>query len=194
MITKIVTTLDSTQQVKWRTEKNGWSTITFSQGSYRVSANVDSSQILRLQKKMLSLVLGRLVMLNESLGGWSISDTILNVKQGMFSYCKTFCFCEKGESFISRIIAAFQSLELALIDKNTIHSYNNFSVTLEWPSAFTVIKINILKVSSWKSTSYLYTLTLFCDRSTTPSPCLPALCFPTVLSYRDLTRFTNQKV
>ena len=48
-----------------------------------MSANVDSSQILRLQKKMVSLVLGRLVMLSEGLGGGSISDTISDVKQGM---------------------------------------------------------------------------------------------------------------
>jgi len=47
---------------------------------------VDSSQILRLQKKMASLDFGRLVMLNEGFGGGSISgdsglrrDIILDV-------------------------------------------------------------------------------------------------------------------
>ena len=49
-----------------------------------MSANVDSSQILRFQKKMVNLDFGRLVMLNEGLGGGSISsprrDSILDVK------------------------------------------------------------------------------------------------------------------
>ena len=56
------------QQVNWEIRKIDRPTITFSQGSYTVSANVDSSQILRLQKKMASLDFGRLVMLNEGLG------------------------------------------------------------------------------------------------------------------------------
>jgi hypothetical protein len=82
MITKIVTTFEtqmhSTQQVDWKTEKNDQPTMTFSQGSYKVSANVDSSQILRLQKKMATLDFGRLVMLNEGLG--LRRDIILDVK------------------------------------------------------------------------------------------------------------------
>ena len=41
---------------------------------------------------------------------------------------------------------------------------------------------------------FLYTLTCLFDRSTTPSPCFPVLCFPTVLSCCDLIRLTNQKV
>ena len=57
----------SMQQVTWKIRKSDRPTITFSQGSYRVSANVDSSQILRLQKKMASLDIGGLVMLNEGL-------------------------------------------------------------------------------------------------------------------------------
>ena len=56
------------QQVNWEIRKIDRPTITFSQGSYTVSANVDSSQILRLQKKMASLDFGRLVMLNDGLG------------------------------------------------------------------------------------------------------------------------------
>ena len=77
----------------------GWPTITFSQGSYTVSANVDSSQILRLQKKIASLDFGRLVILNEGLGCGSISgrrDIILDVKnvyKKVVLFCKTFYFC-----------------------------------------------------------------------------------------------------
>ena len=72
MITKIVTTFETQiivcNKSIGKQEKNDRPTITFSQGSYTVSANVDSSQILRLQKKMASLDFGRLVMLNEGLG------------------------------------------------------------------------------------------------------------------------------
>ena len=67
--------------------------MTFSQGSYTVSANVDSSQILRLQKKMATLDFGRLVMLYEGLGGGSVSglrrDIILDVKGTLV---RRFCF------------------------------------------------------------------------------------------------------
>lgn len=72
------------QQVDWETKKNDRPTITFSQGSYTVSANVDSSQILRLQKKMATLDFGRLVMLNEGFGCGSTSgrrDIILDAQK-----------------------------------------------------------------------------------------------------------------
>ena len=94
MITKIVTTFE-TQIIevigKKKKEKNDWPTITFSQGSYTVSAKVDSSQILRLQKKIASLDFGRLVMVNEGLGCETTAgllDIILNDKN-----CQTFYIC-----------------------------------------------------------------------------------------------------
>ena len=91
----------SMQQVNWKTEKHGWPTITFSQGSYTVSANVDSSQILRLQKKIANLDFERLVMLNEGLGCGSISgrrDIILDVKNRWFYFERLFIFVKRGKS------------------------------------------------------------------------------------------------
>lgn len=67
-----------------------------------MSANVDSSQILRLQKKMATLDFGRLVMLNEGLGGGSISglrrDIILDVKERRFYFTRLFTLVKRGKS------------------------------------------------------------------------------------------------
>ena len=67
-----------------------------------MSANVDSSQILRFQKKMASLDFGRLVMLNEGLGCGSISglrrDIILDVKRYVFHFARLFTFAKRGKS------------------------------------------------------------------------------------------------
>lgn len=68
-----------------------------------MSANVDSSQILRLQKKMASLELGRLVMLYEGLGDGSESglrrDSILDFKvcSKVVLFARLFTFGKKGK-------------------------------------------------------------------------------------------------